>query len=403
MTTTNPTEAPTGRRRGPSMADVAREASVSGQTVSRVSNGRNNVDAETRERVLAAMRKLGYRPNSAARALRTGRFHSIGVIMFTLSSYGNMRTLDAIASAATDAGYSITLIPVPHPTQGEVSVALERLSEEAVDGVIIIVEAHLLDEGDVALPPDLPVVVVDSAGRDRPIVDTDQAHGAMLATEHLLGLGHRTVWHVAGPERSYSAERRRASWESTLRAHGAEVPPVLVGDWSSESGHELGLELARDPEVTAVFAANDQMALGVLRAPARGRPRRARRGERRRLRRHGRVGELLAAAHDRAAVLRRGRPAARSRRSCTRSRPASATAPRSSPPSSSCATARRRRRAPDSARPAPPAPRGQGDDGHESSGCRCAAASSATHSSNVCTPRSDPGRAISVPSRIARP
>ena len=266
MTTTNQTEAPTGRRRGPSMADVAREASVSGQTVSRVSNGRNNVDAETRERVLAAMRKLGYRPNSAARALRTGRFHSIGVIMFTLSSYGNMRTLDAIASAATDAGYSITLIPVPHPTQGEVSVALERLSEEAVDGVIIIVEAHLLDESDVALPPDLPVVVVDSAGRDRPIVDTDQAHGAMLATEHLLGLGHRTVWHVAGPERSYSAERRRASWESTLRAHGAEVPPVLVGDWSSESGHELGLRLAADPEVTAVFAANDQMALGVLRA-----------------------------------------------------------------------------------------------------------------------------------------
>ncbi|MFC5788870.1 LacI family DNA-binding transcriptional regulator [Agromyces tardus] len=267
MTTTNPTEAPAGRRRGPSMADVAREANVSGQTVSRVSNGRTNVDAETRERVLAAMRKLGYRPNSAARALRTGRFHSIGVIMFTLSTYGNMRTLDAIAVAATDAGYSLTLIPVPHPTQGEVSVALHRLSEEAVDGVIIIVEAHLLDETDVELPPDLPVVIVDSRGRDRyPVVDTDQAHGARLATEHLLGLGHRTVWHVAGPERSYSAERRRESWESTLRAHGAEVPPVLVGDWSSESGHALGLELARDPEVTAVFAANDQMALGVLRA-----------------------------------------------------------------------------------------------------------------------------------------
>lgn len=267
MTTTNPTEAPAGRRRGPSMADVAREANVSGQTVSRVSNGRSNVDAETRERVLAAMRKLGYRPNSAARALRTGRFHSIGVIMFTLSSYGNMRTLDAIASAATDAGYSITLIPVPHPTKGEVSVAFDRLSEEAVDGVIIIVEAHLLDESDVELPADLPVVIVDSSdARDRPIVDTDQAHGAKLATDHLLGLGHRTVWHIAGPERSYSAERRRASWEDTLRVHGAEVPPVLIGDWSSESGHELGLELARNPGVTAIFAANDQMALGVLRA-----------------------------------------------------------------------------------------------------------------------------------------
>jgi DNA-binding LacI/PurR family transcriptional regulator len=264
---TNAAEAAPVRRRGPSMADVAREANVSGQTVSRVSNGRENVDTETRERVLAAMRKLGYRPNSAARALRSGRFHSIGVIMFTLSSFGNMRTLDAIATAATDAGYSITLIPVPHPTHGEVSGAFDRLSEEAVDGVIIVVEAHLLDESDVELPAGLPVVVIDSTASDRyPVVDTDQAHGARLATEHLLGLGHRTVWHVAGPERSYSATGRRESWEQTLRAHGAEVPPVLIGDWSSDSGHALGLELARNPEVTAIFAANDQMALGVLRA-----------------------------------------------------------------------------------------------------------------------------------------
>lgn len=255
------------RRRGPSMADVAREARVSGQTVSRVSNGKSNVDQETRERVLAAMRKLGYRPNSAARALRTGRFHSIGVIMFTLSSFGNMRTLDAIAVASADAGYSITLIPVAHPTQGEVSVAFHRLSEEAVDGVIIIVEAHLLDEADIDLPPGLPVVVVDSAGSDRyPVVDTDQLAGARLATEHLLDLGHRTVHHVAGPARSYSAERRRTAWETTLRERGAAVPEVHVGDWSSASGHRIGLELAKDPAVTAIFAANDQMALGVLRA-----------------------------------------------------------------------------------------------------------------------------------------
>ena len=267
MTTTNQTEALPLRRRGPSMADVAREANVSGQTVSRVSNGRSNVDADTRERVLTAMRKLGYRPNSAARALRSGRFHSIGVIMFTLSSFGNMRTLDAIAVAAADAGYSITLIPVPHPTQGEVAGAFDRLSEEAVDGVIIIVEAHLLDENDVELPAGLPVVVVDSTAGDRyPMVDTDQAHGARLATEHLLGLVHRTGWHDAGPEGSYSATHRREAWEQTLRAHGAEVPAALVGDWSSESGHAIGLELAKDPEVTAIFTANDQMALGVLRA-----------------------------------------------------------------------------------------------------------------------------------------
>lgn len=255
------------RRRGPSMADVAREAGVSGQTVSRVSNGKHNVDAETRERVLGAMRSLGYRPNSAARALRSGRFHSIGVIMFTLSTFGNMRTLDAIAIAAADAGYSITLIPVSHPTQGEVSIAFHRLSEEAVDGVIIIVEAHLLDEADIELPPELPVVVVDSTASDRyPVVDTDQAAGARLATEHLLALGHRTVQHIAGPARSYSAERRQQEWATTLRGHGAPVPEALVGDWTSGSGYRLGLQLAADPSVTAIFAANDQMALGVLRA-----------------------------------------------------------------------------------------------------------------------------------------
>jgi DNA-binding LacI/PurR family transcriptional regulator len=156
---------------------------------------------------------------------------------------------------------------VPHPTRGELSDAFQSLAEAAVDGVIIVIEAHLLDESDVELPPGLPVVLVDSAGDDRfTWVDTDQALGARLATEHLLDLGHATVWHVAGPERSYSATRRRESWEATLRDRGAVVHPVLVGDWSAESGHELGLELARNPDVTAIFAANDQMALGVLRA-----------------------------------------------------------------------------------------------------------------------------------------
>jgi DNA-binding LacI/PurR family transcriptional regulator len=255
------------RRRGPSMADVAREAGVSGQTVSRVSNGHTNVDQATRDRVLAAMRKVGYRPNSAARALRSGQFRNIGVIMFTLSSFGNMRTLDSIAVAAAHAGYSITLIPVGHPTQGEVTTAFTRLGEQAVDGIVIIIEAHLMDEADLELPAGLPVVVVDSSARFRfPVVDTDQAEGARLATEHLLGLGHRTVWHVSGPEGSYSAERRRDSWERTLRAHGRDVPPVVPGDWSTDAGYRAGLRLADEPGATAVFAANDQMALGILRA-----------------------------------------------------------------------------------------------------------------------------------------
>jgi DNA-binding LacI/PurR family transcriptional regulator len=249
------------------MADVAREAGVSGQTVSRVANGHTNVDEETKARVLAAMALLDYRPNRAARALRSGKFHSIGVIMFTLSTVGNMRTLEGIAIAAAHAAYSITLIPVAHKTPEEISVAFSKLREQAVDGVIIVIEAHLINDAGFEVPNGMPVVIIDSTASDRfPIIDTDQGQGARLATEHLLSLGHSTVWHISGPPESYSAERRTTAWESTLRDHGAPVPPALIGDWTTESGYERGLELAANPDVTAVFVANDQMALGVLRA-----------------------------------------------------------------------------------------------------------------------------------------
>lgn len=260
-------EAGAKTQRSPSMADVARAAGVSGQTVSRVATGRGVVKAETRLRIIATMQELGYRPNGAARALRDGRYRSIGVIMSSLSSHGNMRTIDAIASECAAGGYSLNLIPLGAATQASVSGAFARLNEEAVDGVIIVIEAHSLAEAEVELPTGLPVVVIDSDRKGRyPVVDTDQAQGAKLATEHLLDLGHETVWHVAGPPESYSAHGRRQSWERTLIERGARVPEVITGDWSADSGHRAGLILAARDDVTAVFAANDQMSLGLLRA-----------------------------------------------------------------------------------------------------------------------------------------
>jgi DNA-binding LacI/PurR family transcriptional regulator len=250
-----------------SMADVARLAGVSSQTVSRVSNGLSNVDARTRDRVVESMRTLGYRPNGAARALKSGRFNTIGVIMFTLETFGNMRTLNAIAIEAARANYSVTLIPIPDPTLGQVSGAYNRLSEQAVDGVVIIFEAHLLDHAEFTLPPGLPVVVIDSnAGSRYTVVDTDQAEGARLATEHLLQLGHKQVWHIAGPVGSFSAAHRIESWQDTLERAGITPPEVLYGDWTTESGYRHGLALGKRDEVTAIFAANDQMALGAMRA-----------------------------------------------------------------------------------------------------------------------------------------
>ncbi len=213
------------------------------------------------------MDELGYRPNRAARALRSGRFRTIGVVMFTLASFGNMRTLEAISAAAAAADFTITLLPMASRTGEGVRSALSRLHEQAVDGVVIVIESHIIDTAEVALPDGVPLVVVDSTGTtDRPSIDIDQAEGARLATQHLLDLGHETVWHVAGPDGSYSADRRLAAWRDTLEHAGRAVPPVFTGGWASSDGYRAGQEIAARPEVTAVFAVNDQTALGVLRA-----------------------------------------------------------------------------------------------------------------------------------------
>jgi DNA-binding LacI/PurR family transcriptional regulator len=249
------------------MADVARLAGVSAQTVSRVSNGQPNVTEATRARVLSAMQALGYRPNGAARALQSGRFHAIGVIMASLQTLGNIRTLDAIATEAARAGYSVMLLPIEGLTMHRVSGAYLRLSEQAVDGAVIILEARLLDQAEFVLPPGVPVVLVDSgAGSGYASVDTDQVLGARQATEHLLSLGHRQVWHIAGPETSFSAVHRTGSWRRVLDEARITPPPVLHGDWTSESGYRHGLTLGQRADVTAIFAANDQMSLGVMRA-----------------------------------------------------------------------------------------------------------------------------------------
>ena len=238
------------------MADVARLAGVSTQTVSRVSTGHPGVVESTRRQVLTAMQDLGYQPNSAARALKRGAFRAIGVVTPMLSTFANSQTAEAIATEAALRQYSVTLISVAAP-------ALEDLAVDA----IVIMDAPRLDAATLTLPPGVRVVSVGSrrAG-SYPIIDTDQAGGAATAVRHLLDLGHRTVWHVAGPPESYAAELRRQAWHDVLERAGRVPPPVERGDWSALSGYRAGLRLADEPDCTAVFAANDQMALGLLRA-----------------------------------------------------------------------------------------------------------------------------------------
>jgi DNA-binding LacI/PurR family transcriptional regulator len=249
------------------MADVARLAGVSLQTVSRVINDSPHVRAETRDRVLDAMRKLEYQPNSVARALVTGRSRTLGVVSFDTTLYGPASTLLGIERAAHAAGYFVCIVSLEARDRASVTSAVGRLRNQGVDGIVVIAPQDSAAQTVLHLPSGVPIVAAEAGpGGHVPLVQVDQVEGARLATQHLLELGHRTVWHVSGPRDWLEAQDRERGWRSTLEEAGAAAPPVLVGDWSPGSGYELGRRLAGTEGVTAVFVANDQMALGVLRA-----------------------------------------------------------------------------------------------------------------------------------------
>jgi DNA-binding LacI/PurR family transcriptional regulator len=249
------------------MADVARAAGVSHQTVSRVINGADSVRPETRERVLQAMRELDYRPNSLARALVTGRSWTLGVVSFDTTLYGPASTLFGIERAAHAQGYLVSIVSVTSLDRDSVLAAVEQLRGQGVDGILIITPQEAAVEAVLHIPRDMPVVAVEAGPEEAvPVVTVDQVAGAAAATRHLLELGHRTVWHIAGPSDWLEANQRIEGWMTALEEAGADAPPVLSGDWSARSGYELGQRLATVQDVTAIFAANDQMALGILRA-----------------------------------------------------------------------------------------------------------------------------------------
>ena len=257
----------TEARRPPVMADVAQLAGVSHQTVSRVLNNHPNVRSETRDRVLAAIGDLGYRRNLAARALVTRHSRTLGVVSFDTTLYGPASTLYGIEQAGRAAGYFISIVSLKTLTAEHVLEAVEFLSDQGVDGIVVVAPQRTAARALAGLRTQVPVVAVEG-GRagDVPMVSVDQADGARQVVEHLLGLGHETVWHVAGPGDWLEADGRVNGWRQALTAAGRPVPEPLAGDWSPRSGYDAGRRLAGIPGVTAVFVANDQMALGLLRA-----------------------------------------------------------------------------------------------------------------------------------------
>ncbi|MFD1938878.1 MULTISPECIES: LacI family DNA-binding transcriptional regulator [Nonomuraea] len=249
------------------MADVAEEAGVSHQTVSRVLNDHPNVRGETRTRVLEAIDKLGYRRNLVARALVTRHSRTLGVVSFDTTLYGPASTVYGIEQAARAAGYFISIVSLKSIDRSGMRDALDYLADQGVDGIVVVAPQWTASQALSDLRLDLPMVAVEGGEADGlSVVCVDQVEGGRLATEHLLALGHETVWHVRGPSDWLEAEGRVSGWRAALERKGRDAPKPLLGDWSPRSGYEAGRSLAAITDVTAVFVANDQMALGVLRA-----------------------------------------------------------------------------------------------------------------------------------------
>ncbi len=247
-----------------SMAEVAQAAGVSQQTVSRVVNGHANVSEQTRARVLSAIRELGFRPNFAGKSLRSGRYNSLGLCLYNVDQFGNLATVKGILSAAGEMGYAVTTLEMDDRVPLSLGEATRRMMALPIDALIISMSIKASDFERFSPQPGLSTVLLSMY--EHPLcttVDSDQYECSRLVMEHLLSRGHREIRFVSGPTYSVDSVFREKGWRDELLAHGLYVSEPLRGDWTARSGYEAGTRLARDPRVTAVYVANDQMAVGV--------------------------------------------------------------------------------------------------------------------------------------------
>jgi len=253
----------------PGMQDVARLAGVSHQTVSRVLNFHPNVRPETKERVLQAISTLGYRRNTAARALVTRRSETIGLVTVNTALFGPTSTLLSVEAAARRAGYFVSVASLPAADAAHITPTLEHFMAQAVEGVVVIAPQISVAKAATVFGASVPVVLVAADVPQSPSyqsVSVDQYGGARMAVRHLIDLGHREIAHLAGPTEFYDGRARVRGWRQEMKSAGLGVREPLIGDWSPGSGYQLGQQLIRQGLPDAVFAANDLMALGLLQA-----------------------------------------------------------------------------------------------------------------------------------------
>jgi LacI family transcriptional regulator len=264
-------------RRRLTIKEVAEAAGVSTQTVSRVINNRPDVAPGTFERVQQVISDTGYSPNLFARGLTQGRSHTLGVVAYGLEYFGPSRVLTGIEQQAAGMGYAISLNLIHEPELPDAGRLLSSLFSRQVDGIIWAVP----DVGDnrvwsnvTGTDHPVPVLLVGGMAGQSLLgsIGIDNQAIGRLATEHLLLGGARHVGIITGPMNWWEARQRRQGWRERLQEQGlpASERQVVNGDWGATSGEEgLYRLLEQEPDLDAVFASNDQMALGVLHAAHR--------------------------------------------------------------------------------------------------------------------------------------
>ncbi|ULH17017.1 LacI family DNA-binding transcriptional regulator (plasmid) [Deinococcus sp. KNUC1210] len=259
----------TAGRKAATLADVAALAGVSQQTVSRVVTGQGRVATRTMARVQEAIGQLNYVPNRLAQALARQRTQSIGFATNDIALHAPSQLASGIERAARERGYSVIVSIVYDYGLAPVTQAVRALKERQVDGLLI--NASLSREDAAELQErfhDIPCVFLD-VPHDAPVHAAllDQYHGARLAAEHLTALGHTRVAFIREPGSAVAEHSRLQGWRDVLAEHGLEAVAQQEGDWSAASGYTAALRLlASGIAFSGLLVANDQMAVGALRA-----------------------------------------------------------------------------------------------------------------------------------------
>jgi len=257
--------------RRPTMADVAARAGVSKMTVSRVLNQHAGVADETAQRVVAAVDELNYVRSHRGRSLAVGRSHVLGMIVLDISSEWIWPLVHGAGRQAEELGYQVLLRTTGAGEVASFDLGQPPLDSDLLDGLIIVSWLVPLSFARQLAARKYPVVLIDAFERPSDVswVGTRDEEGARLAVEHLVSQGHTRIGFISGGRRPYIAQQRQLGYEQGMakaKLSGGDIP-VVHGAFTQVSGYQAALELLRQPRPpTAILAANDLMALGVLRA-----------------------------------------------------------------------------------------------------------------------------------------